>query len=200
MPNVKLSAAELALACNADILLTKNTIIEKVYDLFGRLSASYIDILKAEDAFRNFNSPSAKISKGENYRGLPWVMLDYPRVFSDEQIFSVRTMFWWGHHFSQFLILKGTPLPESTLIPDLIQKGTIGPSYLCIAGDPWQHHFEADNMIPASSLTNSQITDQVNRSGFLKLGTKIPIDRWESVENIMSPGFKNLLDIAAAGM
>ena len=50
---------------------------------------------------------SPKISKGENYRGLPYVMLDYPRLFGREEVLAIRTFFWWGHGFSVTLHLKG---------------------------------------------------------------------------------------------
>ena len=43
------------------------------------------DFLPAEMLFH-----SPKISKGENYKGLPYVMLDYPRCFGKTDIFAIR--------------------------------------------------------------------------------------------------------------
>ena len=48
---------------------------------------------------RGENAYSGKISRGENYRGLPYLILDYPAYFSQKDIFAFRTMFWWGHFF-----------------------------------------------------------------------------------------------------
>lgn len=38
-----------------------------------------------------------KISKGEAYGGLPWLMLDYPRYFKPEGHFAIRIFCWWGN-------------------------------------------------------------------------------------------------------
>ena len=46
-----------------------------------------------------FFDVSPKISRGEQYLGLPYVMLDYPRIFSKENVFAIRTFFWWGNYF-----------------------------------------------------------------------------------------------------
>ena len=48
-----------------------------------------------------------KISKGENYKDLPYVMLDYPRCFQKEKTIAIRTFFWWGNFFSINLQLSG---------------------------------------------------------------------------------------------
>ena len=69
--------------------------------------------LVQENVNRGFNLPeevliqSPKISRGENYNGLPYVMLDYPRCFGKEDVFAMRTMFWWGNFFSITWHLKG---------------------------------------------------------------------------------------------
>ena len=195
MSNVKLSDAELALACDANVLLTKNSIIHKVYDMFGSLSKTYTEETVRRQLPGDILKSSPKISRGENYLGLPWVMLDYPRYFSGHNIFSIRTMFWWGNYFSQFIFLKGEFLPEN-IIERITEPSTGEQWFLCIGTDPWQHHFEATNMLGIATLTPQQINDQIRQCGFLKLGTKIPIERWESVENFMHTNFIKFLATA----
>ena len=76
---VTLSPKELELVNNADWILTKNLIIQKVYDLFGQVAATYqLDVAR----FTEFDATptctiSPKISKGEQYQQLPYVMLDF---------------------------------------------------------------------------------------------------------------------------
>ena len=94
---IQLSPAEMDLVCNADLLLTKNAIIDKVYLIFGDVA----------EQVRSDLGPSPKISRGENYLGLPWVMLDYPRLFGKEDTLATRVFFWWGNFFSITLHLKG---------------------------------------------------------------------------------------------
>lgn len=49
-----------------------------------------------------------KLSNGEKYDNLPWLMLDFPRKLTgNEGFFALRTFFWWGNYFSIQLILSG---------------------------------------------------------------------------------------------
>ncbi len=192
MSNVKLSVAELALACNAAVLLTKNSIINQVYELFGHLSEAYASALNPLEIAGEVKKNSPKISKGENYQGLPWMMLDYPRLFSGNNIFSIRTMFWWGNHFSFFILLKGAYLPTN-IANRIMDMENSKDWYLCTATDPWQHHFKADHMVPLKQFTQPEVTDIIAECGFLKLGTKIPIERWESVEIFMEENFLKMI-------
>src|SRR6476620_3961243 len=105
---VRLSAEEAALIMNADIILTKNRILEKVKGLL---------LLIQEEKQRYLSTGSLlpdlvqiihpKISKGENYNGLPYLVLDHPRYFDKEDMYAIRTMFWWGNFFSTTLLLSG---------------------------------------------------------------------------------------------
>lgn len=195
MSAIKLSAAELSLACDAGVLLTKNSIIDKVYELFGNLSDFYKKEIQQHAFPAEVLQLSPKISKGENYQGLPWVMLDFPRYYTAENIFAIRTMFWWGRYFSHFIILKGEYflLPDKTAISQL-QKDKW---FICINKDPFQHHFEESNMMKINNLTQEDINRHINNVGFLKLGTKIPISQWESVEIWAENNFKQMLEIAS---
>src|SRR5262245_43273102 len=99
---IQLTADELTLVQNADWLLTKNNIIEKVFEMFGDVAAGAGDIFKQHSASLPQEAfvQSPKISKGEKYLGLPYVMLDYPRLFTKDDVFAIRTLFWWGNFFS----------------------------------------------------------------------------------------------------
>ena len=91
--NVSLSAVELQLVTDPGWILTKNGIIQKVYDLFGSLSASYVALAKELAVPEELLLMPPKISRGEQYKGLPYVMLDYPRCFGKEDVLAVRTFF-----------------------------------------------------------------------------------------------------------
>src|SRR3982750_1106316 len=107
--NVKLSNAELLLVCDEQFILTKNSIINKVYQLFGALSENFIEQAKSKPEIFpvEVSGTSPKIFRGENYRNLPYVLLDYPRFFSREKTFAIRCFFWWGNLFSITLHIAG---------------------------------------------------------------------------------------------
>ena len=73
---IQLSPEELDLAENGDWILTKNAIIGKVYLLFGNLAEKMRVELDKINWRGTLIKTSPKISKGENYNGLPYVILD----------------------------------------------------------------------------------------------------------------------------
>lgn len=190
MANVKLSKEELELVVNADFILTKNRIIQKVYELFGKLSEEY----KRSDASfpAEVLSVSPKISKGENYLGLPWVMLDYPRKFSNTDSFAVRSFFWWGRYFSITLQLQGKYKQqfEKKISWNLHQHS---PDWMiCIADDPWEHHFENSNYVPLSKEMD------LSQFPFIKLAKKIPLQQWDNSFEFFSETYNAFAEILSA--
>jgi hypothetical protein len=184
---IQLSAEELSLVQNAGWLLTKNTIIEKVFALFGDIAHEVRDNFAAKPRLlEEVLAPSPKISKGENYQGLPWVMLDYPRLFSREHTFAIRTMFWWGHFFSVTLHLKGQykkQYQQNLLnnLPLLASKQF----YLCVSGEEWRHEFELDNYTPLTQLNSSAIEKILLANDFCKLSAKISLPQWNQSKELL---------------
>ncbi len=196
---VTLSPKELELVNNADWILTKNLIIHKVYNLFSEVANSYRE---DKNRFTSFDSSQVfelapKISRGEQYQQLPYVMLDYPRIFSEQDIFAIRSFFWWGNHCSIHLILKGKYLQQfGGSIDNYFQLfGKYAPEtrswYIGVGEDPWQHHFENDNYIPIADWNGLP----VNERPFLKLAKKIPLEEWDDINNFMVKHFNRLLSM-----
>ncbi len=81
---------------------------------------------------------AGQLTGGEDYRGLPYVVLDFPRHFSREEFLAMRTLFWWGHYVVYALILKGPWLSQvrdrlATALPALEAAGVEA----TLAADPW---------------------------------------------------------------
>ena len=106
---IQLSMAEEELMNNAEIILTKNRVLQKIKSLLEEVQEKqqqYVENNKNSFKEELFSIPP-KISKGENYLGLPFLILDYPRVSTNEDFFFIRSMFWWGNFFSSTLQLGG---------------------------------------------------------------------------------------------
>ena len=90
-----------------------------------------------------------KISKGENYKGLPYLVLDYPRYFGKDDHFAIRSMFWWGNFFSITLHLSGIykKMYENKIEASftLLKEESF---FIGISDDQWEHHFETSNYLP----------------------------------------------------
>ncbi|RYY38375.1 MAG: hypothetical protein EOO08_14755 [Chitinophagaceae bacterium] len=196
---IQFSPAEMELMCNAGVILTKNRI------LFG--IRSLLESLEGEMQRRLYGAqpgpleealvPSPKISKGENYLGLPYLVLDYPRSFDSRNICAVRTLFWWGHSFSSTLHLSGSW--KDQLAPD------VSASYRALSKsnyfigvneeDPWQHHFEEDNYRALALMTEDEFTAQVARAEHLKIAAEFPLRDVHFVADDLLASWERLLTI-----
>lgn len=192
---IALSDKELELVCSTDWILTKHTIIQKVYSLFGEiLPLLENELTQQQHPFpREIFMHSPKISKGENYQLLPWVMLDYPRHFSNAATIAIRTFFWWGNFFSVSLQLSGS---AATNAVDKILKHyewlqTEG-YFICVNDNPWEHHFEKGNFMAIGQLSKEEFTTVVSQQSFIKISKKIAVEEWEHVPVFIKNVFTGL--------
>lgn len=198
---IRLSADEWSLVQDPSFLLTKNRVMEKMMRQFGELAA-------ISEKFFNpgliclpegLRWPEPKISKGEQYEGLPYLMLDHPRIFSNEHILAVRTMFWWGHYFSVTLHLKGMfremCLPEiAARREELMKQG-----YWWNSGqEEWKHQVQQPFYVPMHNVTENDITKNDNNAGYVKLARRIPLDQFESLSAVVAEQYRLLAEIIIA--
>jgi hypothetical protein len=194
---IRLSQTEMELVNNADLILTKNAILKKVNLLLGhiQIKQQHYLALHATGLPEKVTESSPKISKGENYKELPYLILDQPRFFEHENIFAVRTMFWWGHFFSVTLHLSGIYKKEAEEkiiagYKDFREKGF----YFYINEDPWGHHFEKDNYMQLQEISKNDFEKSVRGNSFIKLAAKIPLLQWVDAEEILLDYFKEIID------
>jgi hypothetical protein len=195
---ITLSAQEQQLVENSEWILTKRRIIEKVYLMFGDLSEK----MKAQLAIRKEWLPAAviqsepKIYKGENYRQLPYVLLDYPRCFSVADIFAIRTFFWWGHFFSITIQLSGRYKDLfATALVDHWSEVQNKNYLLCVNADQWQHHFEADNYTLAANIETIELERIIEKKPFIKLALPFSLQQWDDIPGLLESSFVEMLDL-----
>ena len=196
---VTLSPKELELVNDPGWILTKNAIIEKVYGLFGGLSEVYRDALEKNILMAKqgagFRSP--KIAKGEQYEGLPWVMLDHPRCFDGENIFAIRSFFWWGNFCSINLLLSGSYRETyAASVEDYFSAGIQQRRnwFICVKDDPWQHHFREDNYRPVNEWGDKSFTGLP----FIKLAKKTSLQDWNNLEGFFEKNYAEILEMLTA--
>jgi hypothetical protein len=195
--NLKLSEEELALASNASVMLLKNAVIEKVNLLFGQLSLSQPQLLKPlQRELEAALEVPAKISRGESYRSLPYLVLDYPRYFRPHDVMAIRTMFWWGNFFSVTLHLKGN-YREHFSERILKRRQLIGEKgfHACIAPEEWEHHFGEDNYLPVDIIEEDEWLELYRVRLFTKLSKQIPIGPLEKVEEQLVRVYAEIAEI-----
>ena len=197
---IRLSQEELELVSRTDWILTKNRILLKAKSLLEAIAAHQHSLLQSfqhvlpPEAFR----PPAKISKGENYRGLPYLVLDQPRSFHREDVLAIRTMFWWGNFFSVTLHLSGHWKEQYHHQLQQSFKSLRGDFYIGCNDDPWEHHFDGDNYKKLAILDADEFGDHLRKRNFVKLSAKTAIDNWETADKDLMEFFGRLLRVLAA--
>lgn len=168
---IQFSGAEMELMNNANIILTKNAVLQKIKMMLEELQQGMMHIAADEGyAGDTVFQESGKISRGENYGGLPYLVLDFPRQFGLTDIFVIRTMFWWGHFFSVTLQLSGKYKDDCTdKIEDAYNLLVKRDFFIGVGDDPWQHHFEGDNYKPISECTEAEFKERCAQGEHLKI-------------------------------
>ncbi len=197
--NVKLSKSELILVCDEQFILTKNAVIEKVYFLFGALGTHFSsqkeELSKVLPKEVLIQSP--KIYKGEQYKRLPYVMLDYPRCFTKDDAFTIRCFFWWGNFFSITLHLQGKYAQEyAVTVLNNMQVAGKSDWSVCVNENKWEHHFGADNYLPATKETIASVYS--DSKPFLKIAKKIPLSEWDGAYDFFVESYSEILEIISA--
>lgn len=198
---IRLSAKEMELVTNAGWILTKNGIIEKTKTLFGELQEKMVNHFKsiAPQLMNDVILVPPKISKGENYQGLPYLMLDYPRLFDKEKSFAIRTMFWWGNFFSITLYLAGSykKIYEERCIAafEIFKKNDF---YFCINTDEWEHHFDETNFVPLKNMVETEWEKGIKEKSFIKIAKQFPLHQWDDAENKLFTDFKVITGVLAS--
>jgi hypothetical protein len=187
-----LSAVERQVLGNKEFFYAKSAVTSKLMEALGELKASIV----GSEALSSLPFPAGtdvvtgKISKGENYLGLPYLILDFPRLFSPGELVAFRTMIWWGNFFS-FTFLR------SVRTEDEIKKVMTGLRslrnrvvWICISDSPWHHHFAADNYRKLDQLRSEDIEDAIRTAGFLKVAKKYPLSRLGRMSELGLEGFR----------
>ena len=197
---IRLSQKEMELVINAELILTKNAIQQKTNQLLANLQAEqqqYLQSCKGTIPNELVQS-TPKISRGENYHGLPYLVLDFPRIFTHSTICSIRTIFWWGNFFSCTLHLSGLhkKINEEKILAafELLQQLKF---YCCINEDEWEHHFETNNYLYLAAIQKNTFGDIIRNKSFIKLANKIPLEQWDDAEEILLNSFRHLVTILA---
>ena len=189
-----LNPQELEIITNPELMQAKVSAISKIKDLLTvvREKLDQEICLSPPDILPVSKPGSGKISRGENYLGLPYVILDHPAVFGVEDIFAFRTMFWWGHFFSCTLHLQGSYW-------DRYKKSFINTGdyfngddvFLSSGHSPWHYHYGIDNYI----LLRQVDTAFLSSRPFLKISKKLNLEDYTLLPVFAINFFRQLAEL-----
>lgn len=193
-----LSDEEQQLVNDTGWILTKRIIMDKVCALLVEASEKMQLFIENEKdwlpAEAGLSTP--KIARGENYLQLPYMLLDYPRCFGAENVFTVRTMFWWGNFFSVTLQLSG--VYKTMFQQKIIHHPDLQDYFICIHESQWHHHFEADNYIAVKMLSTVALAELISNKKFIKLALRFPLQPWQQIPELLDAAFAAMIKMLKA--
>ena len=188
--------AEMELVSSPDIILTKNAILQKIKSFYEELQIKQQDILKkySSQLPEEVLKISPKISRGENYKGLPWLVLDNPRYFQHNNIFAIRTMFWWGNFFSITLHISGNNknnlLKNLTDNVSLLEKNDF---YIYNGTKEWEHDIDPGSYKKLFTINKDELQKTFSANNFLKIAVKFTVESLETVEDKLLRNYELLV-------
>jgi len=143
-------------------------------------------------------SNSPKISRGENYLGFPWMILDYPRLFSKSSVFAIRTLCWYGNSMSITLHLSGISLEtfKKLILKNLFKLKDNG-YWISKGTEEWDHSISNENYLKLDDFiheNNGALTTNYFDK-YLKITKQISFNEWKEIPKIHYETTTNLLSL-----
>ncbi|MEQ8623997.1 MAG: hypothetical protein RJQ00_04055 [Vicingaceae bacterium] len=165
------SKADLKLLNDSKIIERKNRVLKQIELQFKKLGNNTLINHQSLNAF----SSTPKVSKGENFEGYPFRVLDYPRVFTTNDVFAFRTLIWWGNIISFTLHLKGKYLiTHFSKLKQLLSTSEL-PLYYSNSGNEWSQNPNDKNFKLLGTETLAQLNPK--EIDFLKIVQVKPLDK-----------------------
>ncbi|MEQ8412857.1 MAG: hypothetical protein RIB71_00275 [Imperialibacter sp.] len=192
------SKEEIELMGDGELLLLKRKVISKMADRFSRIEGIFRQIMRSENDLHlppDTLLKAGKVSRGENYKGLPYIVLDYPRLMTRHDVLNIRLLFWWGHYFTLSLHLGGEFWKERK--PNILRNIgalTLENIRFQIDGSPWENDIFSDNFHELNP-TDSVQTLSIEKSTFLRLSHYLPLNETQNLDEFATKGFKKFMSI-----
>ncbi|MFT7269216.1 MAG: hypothetical protein ACI905_001434 [Roseivirga sp.] len=190
--SASLSPKELKVLMDSDFLLTKQGIDIKI-------SALLIDYQKeTENFFKEFqhqlppalNYRAGKVSKGQNYNGLPYWVVDLPSFFNQKDFFTYRMVVWWGNFISFSVVVSGEMFERMSVNLDNLDQTDL---YYAINQSPWRIEFSEDNLIRIEQKERSKIEAHQKTANFIKVSKRYELSDLPNLKSIGSECFKLII-------
>ena len=194
--NLTFSEEELSALQNRRFFELKSSITKTMMREFSELETSIKhELEKLGGQVAGLPEQSGKIFRGENYKGFPYIVLDYPRSFNSKSVFAFRSMFWWGNGFSFTIHLQGEALEEQRAHLLSNWKNLKNKSFLiCVNNTPWEYHFGDDNYRELEGFSEQEIEDKIRTDGFLKFSRKMDTNSYREILSFGTETFRLLIE------
>lgn len=185
--------AEIDFLGNAQLIEEKNRLQLQLIEMLAKFGEE----LQSEfnESFRL--SPPAKVNRGEHYKGLPYLVMDYPRIFSKANVFAFRSLFWWGNFISCTLHLKGefqTDFKTEVFgILERLKGSESHPAFVSFRGNEWNHNLQTEDYQKVKHF-DAESLENYSELPFIKIACLLPIEKLSEMEDFFEFSKQTLLE------
>lgn len=167
---INLTKHEIEMATDTFYPFMKQQIMDKMCNILDEVGQQV-----SSEVFAN--TPIYKVTKGENYKRLPYVVVDCPQLSGPHLPLACRTLFWWGYGFSFNLIIPQAKLANNAayslsqledwiLIGDHLWENEIDEQYykqgLSQEAPYWQAHIQNQTYLRIACMHNLYQYGRIN--------------------------------------
>ena len=191
----RLTERELAVFQDSDFMPLKAKVWAKIEVLLSQLQEQLEEKIPefSDQLPKEFIYSSGKLSRGENYKTYSYRVMDYPRVFQGDDIFTFRCVVLWGHPIGFHWILRGKYKEE---FQDRLVENALNLEeeiWLSKQDDPWVWEFEADRQENIHKLSPEAIKHLLQKQNFVKLSLYLPLETYAKIPEKGTEIFKKLI-------
>ncbi len=190
MPGI--NPEELALLKDQHFLKAKKQIEVKVTQLLLESQKSLIQWVETReiDLPDDVSLIPRKVAKGENYADMPYWVSDFPANMKGTDLWSFRTVVWWGNYISFSLIIAGKYKTAFTPFDLLLQEPDL---YFTIAPSPWKLEFENEVVKPGLEVREEEIIQHFENHDFIKLSVTEKLENVNKLTDLTVVSFEKLI-------
>ena len=170
---IKLTNHQLKLVSDPAYPLTKIEVMERLTTLLHACAAQLRENKLTIGNTQLFEC-EYKISKGENYKGLPYLVLDYPKITSKKFPVLLRTMFWWGKYFSLNIFLHDNLKVQ--IRDHSFNNANFSDLKLLVSSNIWEQDLAKEDY-----MQFSKDAMLLKESDYLKMSKAIPIESYHEL-------------------
>ena len=123
-----------------------------------------------------FNPDAFQLVKGEHLEDFPYQYLDYPKYFDGRNTFTLRTLFWWGHHAVCAILLQGDEIRRyKKQFVDRFHRLAGHDLELSLAPTLWEWKRGEGYTLPISHDRKARLAAVLAERSFLKVIRCVPL-------------------------
>lgn len=191
MSNISFNNEDIEILSDKDFLLKKKVLSDEVIRLFKVISEEIKqELLRSSNPIWS-SQFAGKISKGQYYKDLPYIVSDYPRRIDDNGICLFRIIFLWGREFSCNFLATGIVFKnlKNAIENNLMDIDQNAYRY-SIEGSPWEHSILDVDLKKLNHLKNDK---KLNTADFIKISRALTINKYESLHEICIKMFRDII-------